>query len=526
MIAAAVPTEAIRDLAERHGVCVRPVVHEVTDTVTGRLRLVPTPCGATLAAKCPPCAQRSRVLRMQQCREGWHLEEEPTRDEADDDQADDPDDDQDDDQDEPTDRDRRTRSTRRRQDAPDLPRGPVDQRTVGTSFTTPTGKTYRPSMFVTFTLPSYGAVRSDGTPRDPSSYDYRRAARDALHFAKLVDRLWQNLRRTTGYQVQYFASVEAQRRLTPHLHAAIRGAIPRELLRQVASATYHQVWWPAHDEPVYSGDEIPAWFEDRGYLDPRTGRALPTWEQALDDLDADPDARPAHTIRFGRQLDIQGIIASEGDADRRVAYLTKYLAKSFGEALGEDEDVSRRQRRHLDRLHAEVRLQPCSPRCWNWLRFGVQPQQAAEGMSPGACPAKAHDRQHLGCGGRRVLVSRKWTGKTLSRHKADRADVVRQTLLAAGAEVPDSQRYATTITRPDGRPRYEWQVFDPMKSSTPLYHQILTRSIAEKLRWRAQYDAAKAAGERANAPPRPPDNPPSPDRHSRPREDGAHPLGS
>ena len=410
---------------------------------------------------------------------------------------------------EPADRDRRTRSTRRRQDAPDLPRLPVEQRTVGTSFTTASGKTYRPSMFVTFTLPSYGAVRSDGTPRDPSSYDYRRAARDALHFPKLVDRLWQNLRRSTGYQVQYFASVEAQRRLTPHLHAAIRGAIPRELLRQVARATYHQVWWPAHDEPVYSGNQAPAWTDDRGYVDPDTGRALRTWEQALDDLDAEADARPAHTIRFGRQLDIQGIIASEGDADRRVAYLTKYLAKSFGEALGDsEEDISRRQRRHLNRLHAEVRQQPCSPRCWNWLRFGIQPQGAASGMSPGACPAKAHDRQHLGCGGRRVLVSRKWTGKPLSGHKADRAEVVRQTLLAAGADVPDAQRYAASVKRPDGRPRYEWQVFDPTTSMTPIYRQVLTRSLAEKLRWRAQYDAAKAADDdRANAPPRPPDQP-------------------
>ena len=65
-----VPTEALRDLALANRVCIRPVVHEVTDTETGRTRLVPTPCGATLASKCPPCAQRNRLLRMQQCREG------------------------------------------------------------------------------------------------------------------------------------------------------------------------------------------------------------------------------------------------------------------------------------------------------------------------------------------------------------------------------------------------------------------------------------------------------------------------
>jgi hypothetical protein len=39
----------------------------------------------------------------------------------------------------------------------------------------------------------------------------------------------------------------------------------------------------------------------------------------------------------------------------------------------------------------------------------------------GHCPSKAHDRDHLGLGGRRVLVSRRWTGKTPDEHRADRA---------------------------------------------------------------------------------------------------------
>ena len=97
-------------------------------------------------------------------------------------------------------------------------------------------------------------MRDDGTPVDPASYDYRRAARDAVHFAALVDRWWQNLRRVVGWDVQYFATVEPQKRCAPHLHAAIRGSMPHEVLRQVTAATYHQVWWPAHDELVYDGD--------------------------------------------------------------------------------------------------------------------------------------------------------------------------------------------------------------------------------------------------------------------------------
>ena len=112
-------------------------------------------------------------------------------------------------------------------------------------------------MFITLTCDSYGKVGADGTPADPDSYDYQRAARDALHFAALFDRLIQNLRRFLGYDLQYFAAVEPQRRLAPHVHMAIRGTISRSELRQVLAATYHQVWWPAADA-VRLDDAQPA----------------------------------------------------------------------------------------------------------------------------------------------------------------------------------------------------------------------------------------------------------------------------
>jgi hypothetical protein len=41
-------------------------------------------------------------------------------------------------------------------------------------------------------------------------------------------------------------------------------------------------------------------------------------------------------------------------------------------------------------------------------------------MIPG-CRGKAHKPEHLGYAGRRVLVSRKWSNKTLTEHKQDRA---------------------------------------------------------------------------------------------------------
>jgi hypothetical protein len=146
------------------------------------------------------------------------------------------------------------RLPRRRQDAPDLPKRRISPRTIGKTYTAKDGKTFRPSMFLTLTCPSYGRVGDDGTPADPGSYDYTGAVRDALHFAALFDRFIQNLRRVLGYDVQYFATIEPQRRLAPHVHIAMRGTLSRTELRQIIAATYHQVWWPSTDQVRFEGD--------------------------------------------------------------------------------------------------------------------------------------------------------------------------------------------------------------------------------------------------------------------------------
>ncbi len=213
-------------LTEQHGVCIRPLAMRRIDTTTGRVDVVPVACGSTREDQCRPCADKARRLRMAQCREGWHLDSEPVIERA-----------------TPSEdhtalmaaradlvaayaeckangdeascehitesvaeldnhlratgvRGRLTpvnppakpikRSTRRRQDAPDLPRRPVAPRTVGRVFA---GR-YRPSTFLTLTLDSYGRVNSAGVVVDPNTYDYRRAARDAIHFPALLDRFW------------------------------------------------------------------------------------------------------------------------------------------------------------------------------------------------------------------------------------------------------------------------------------------------------------------------------------------------
>jgi hypothetical protein len=487
---AALTAGVVRELAASQGVCIRPILRRVHDRETDTETTVPIPCGSTREAVCPACAQKARVLRMRQCAEGWHRTAEPASSDAHEPTDGDHEDQADDDRDGAAADDRglrRVRSTRRRQDVPGLPRVPAEDRTLGQVFTSPDGKQYRPSMFLTVTLPSYGPVTPSGAPRDPGSYDYRRQALDALHFSKLVDRLWQNLRRCAGYRVQYFAAVEPQHRLALHLHAAIRGAVPRAILRQVVRATYEQVWWPAFDTPLYV-DRLPVW-DSGDYIDPDAGEVLATWQEALDRLETGRDAQPAHVLRFGSQLDMAGIIAPSEDADRAVRYLAKYLTKSIADTYTDEDGPDPAYQRHVARLHAELRFLPCSPRCANWLRYGIQPDQAGPGLEPGYCDGPAHTRENLGLGGRRVLVSQQWSGKTLAEHKADRATVVREALLAAGIVAPEVERMAATATLPDGSPRYVWTETEPEPGS---YVRVLLASVAERLRWRAQYEQAKA----------------------------------
>ena len=508
----------VRDLAVQHGGCIRPVQLRRTDLDTGQVQQVLVPCGHTLATVCPSCADRNKHLRATQCREGWHLEHEPAID------ADQPDDTQkwwtvlraeaqqmrDDakaaehdtaDLDEltaelddemsnagirgnvlPNRPARRHRSTRRRQDAPDLPRRPMTARTVGKAYTALDGATYRPSMFLTLTCDSYGTVRDDGTPADPASYNYQRAARDAIHFAALFDRLIQNLRRYLGYDMQYFAVIEPQKRLAPHVHIAVRGTIPRAELRQVLLATYHQVWWPATNDVKHDDARLPVWDElTRRHVDQATGEFLIAWDEALDAIGADDE--PLHTARFGPRFDAKGVLAGSRDTTRCIGYLTKYLTKQLGDC---HQSETAAQLDHAERLADALRYEPCSPTCANWLRYGIEPKNPREGLRPGHCHGKAHRRDHLGHAGRRVLVSRKWSGKTLADHRADRRVWLLKTL---GLGEPDPSRYTWAPVRP-GDP-------DHMPPAQRLLHVV-----ADRQRWHAALAEARA---RANGPPGDPD---------------------
>ena len=180
-----VSAEVIHALAEQHGVCTRPLAMRRIDTTTGKLDIIPVPCGSTREDHCRPCAEKARRLRMTQCRQGWHLDTEPhiTRTTPNDDhqalmatradlvaaythskaQGDDLACEQIAESVAELDTELRAtgvrgrltpldpppkplkRSTRRRHDTPDLPRRPVEKRTIGRVF----GGRYRPSTFLT-----------------------------------------------------------------------------------------------------------------------------------------------------------------------------------------------------------------------------------------------------------------------------------------------------------------------------------------------------------------------------------------
>ena len=224
---------------------------------------------------------------MQQCAEGWHRTDEPggrqTLRRATTRTTDEPDATRQTDDVGPA-WSRRVRSTRRRSDAPDLPRVAPKDRTVGG----PSPPRTAGVSAVDVPHPHPAVLRAECGRVRRSTRHLRlppgRAGRGGL--PELVDRFWQNLRRCAGYRVQYFAAVEPQQRLAPHLHAAIRGAIPRQVIRQVVRATYLQLWWPTFDTPVYV-DRRPGW-DGRDYVDPDTGEVLPTWQEALDQVEADP----------------------------------------------------------------------------------------------------------------------------------------------------------------------------------------------------------------------------------------------
>jgi hypothetical protein len=543
--------DVLKVLAEANNVCAHPMAIRRLDEHTGEVAYFDAPCGATLEAKCKPCATKNKILRQQQIREGWFLTDEPMP---------------------PPDapsgeveaavllrctfafereqamrasqwgqvteldqaireldetlagmpvrgtlrvpsvekKERKARSTKRRADAVDLPRLAVENRTVGKVYVGKDGTRHQPSTLITFTLPSYGAVHGGpqvrrgnrqpcecgvlhskydpllGTPIDPDTYDYRQAALGAVHYPKVIDRFWQNFRRAVGWNVQYAGTVEMQKRLAPHGHYAMRGTAPKKFVKQVAEATFHQVWWPHFGQPVYGNGKLPVWDEQAEcYRDPKTGEPLTTFGQACAAIG--PDDEPAFVARLGG-VKADGITPGSKDADRSVKYITKYITKDLTSHAAPSSDA---QLDHFNRLHAELSVIPCAPTCANWLLYAIQPDKAKKGLIPGRCKGKVHQRSTLGYTGRRVLVSRQWSGKTLADHRYDQRAWVKAVLSGALDEddTPDAVE----------KGRYSYRIASPDDPAVPHLQVRIMQAIAMKQRWKHELRQALPPPESVSA---------------------------
>jgi hypothetical protein len=95
---------------------------------------------------------------------------------------------------------------------------------------------------------------------------------------------------------------------------------------------------------------------------------LPSWEQACAG-----STEPSHVVRFGEQVHVKGVLGGTEEAGRHIGYLTKYLTKTIHQPVGFDDHATAAQRNYVHRLHAELQITPCSPRCAVWLLYGILP---------------------------------------------------------------------------------------------------------------------------------------------------------
>jgi hypothetical protein len=94
-------------------------------------------------------------------------------------------------------------------------------------------------------------------------------------------------------------------------------------------------------------------------------------------------------------------------------------------------------------------------------------------------PGKAHRYENLGYAGRRVLVSRKWSGKTLTDHRADR-----KAWLMAMLDLP-----ATDDAK------YRWERVTPADPDHMPPVQRLLHVLKDRADWKAAVAEARRRAE-------------------------------
>jgi hypothetical protein len=94
-----------------------------------------------------------------------------------------------------------------------------------------------------------------------------------------------------------------------------------------------------------------------------------------------------------------------------------------------------------------------------------------------------HQRATLGLGGRSILISREWSGKTLTDHHADAKARVRAVLGVTEQHHGEDQGEVPE--------RYAWEMTQPDDPDVDLLPQRLLRAVFERIRWRNELRQAQ-----------------------------------
>ena len=208
-----------------------------------------------------------------------------------------------------------------------------------------------------------------GTPIDPSTYDYEKAARFNAHVSRLFSVVVQKLRRLMGQDLQLVRVVEYQKRGLAHVHALVRGSIEGDTLRLAI----------------------------RGGINPLTGRRISVTHSG--------------GFSFGPQCDVQPVT----DLGRVGAYLRKLLAYTVKAAADDLPSSSA----HASSMRQAGATSVCCglPRheCYDGRRHWAHPGEQAYR----SCRRHNAARRGWGFRGHVLASTRRW-GMTLTAIRAER----------------------------------------------------------------------------------------------------------
>ena len=375
------------------------------------------------------------------------------------------------------------RSTRRRQDAPNLPRRPgrAAHRRAGLR-----GRQV-PALDVPHAhlrqLRPGGRRRRRARPRHATTTAAPPGTRSTSR--RCVDRFWQNtapLRRLGGPVLRHHRTATPRRpalpRRPPRHHPPRRAA--RHRRRHLPPGV---VAAPRRDQ-LHRASGAAVGRRRARVRRPRHRRAAAHLRRRR------RRARPSRRTSspFGPQVHVKGILGGTEEAGRHIGYLTKYLTKSRRQAAGLADDLTERQREHRRRLVAELERTPCSPQLPDLaaLRHPA-PQGPPHRPMPGVCKGKAHQARTP----RHRRPPRPRLPEVVEqdpRRPPRRADRVRSATARSrptcGPATP-----STTAPSPGRRP-------DPATPTSPPDPALLLHAISQRQRWKADYLAAQlAAGE-------------------------------